>query len=275
MNIVINPKSQQLLSAISRELPQSLLLAGERGVGLATIARGLAGRDLAAFIEPENSKGETDHNTGTVTIEAIRHLYDQTRSKRTKRQIIVIDDADRMSLGAQGAFLKLLEEPTEHTHFVLTSHSPQLLLPTIRSRVQSVVIEPATPDQTDTYLTELGAKEAKKRIQLDFLASGLPAELHRLITNDDYFASRAGVMGDARDLLASPAYKKLLIVHKYYQNRGDTLQLLDSALALTRRSLTQKPQPALVRQLDRLLIVRDKIAANHNIRLQLMDFVLS
>lgn len=274
MNTIINPKTQKQLAVLLNDLPQSLLVTGERGVGLATVARELAGKNLAAFIEPENAKGQVDHETGTVTVDAIRRLYEQTRSKQTNRQIVIIDDADKMSAAAQAAFLKLLEEPTERTHFVLTSHAPQLLLPTIRSRVQSVIIEPTTPEQTSAYLTELGVRDAKKRTQLEFLASGLPAELYRLVRDDEYFASRAEIMGDARDLLASSAYNKLLIVHKYHQNRAGALQLLDSALSLTRRSLSQKPQPALVRRLDQLLIVRERVAANHSIRLQLMDFVL-
>lgn len=274
MNIILHPKNQRRLKVLSKDLPQSLLITGERGVGLATIGRHLAGKNLAAFIEPENAKGQIEHETGTITVEAIRRLYGQTRSKQTTRQIIVIDDADRMSPGAGAAFLKLLEEPTKSTHFILTSHSPQLLLPTIRSRVQTVIIDPATPAQTSTYLAKLNITDAKKRIQLEYLASGLPAELYRLTHDDKYFASRAEIMGDARDLLTLPPYKKLLVVHKYHQSRADALQLLDSALSLTRRSISQKPQPALVHRLDRLLTVRERIVANHNIRLQLLDFVL-
>lgn len=274
MNIVINLKSQQRLAAATKELPQSLLITGEQGVGLGTIARNLAQRDLAGFIEPENSKGQTDHETGTITVETIRRLYKQTRAKQATQQIIIIDDADRMSPGAAAAFLKLLEEPNDSTHFILTSHAPQLLLPTIRSRVQSVLIEPATPEQTNALITELGIKDSKRRVQLEFLAGGLPAELCRLASDDEHFRARAEIMGDARELLMASSYEKLLVVHKYYQNRPAALQLLDSALTITRRSLSQKPQPALIRQLDRLLEVQERIASNHNIRLQLMDFVL-
>ncbi len=274
MNSVINPKTQKKLAVISKDLPQSLLLAGERGVGLATIARMIAEKQLAVFIEPENSKGEVEHETGTITVDVIRHLYEQTRAKHTLKQVIVIDDADRMSLGAQAAFLKLLEEPNKSTHFILTSHTPQLLLPTIRSRVQSTIIEPATSEQTNSYLAELNITDTKKRAQLEFLASGLPAELYRLTHDDEYFGLRAEVMKDARDLLSASAYNKLVVIQKYYQNRGNTLQLLDSALSITRRSISQKPQPALVSRLDRLLTVRDLVASNHNIRLQLASFVL-
>ncbi|HEU4985202.1 MAG TPA: AAA family ATPase [Nitrososphaera sp.] len=274
MDIILHPASEKKLATYHNELPQSLLLAGDRGVGLATIARSLAGKNLAGFIEPLNTKEEVDHNVGTISVDIVRRLYEQTRSKQTSERIIILDDADRMSHGAQAAFLKLLEEPTAQTHFILTSHSPQLILPTVRSRVQTVTINPLTPEQTKEYLNRLNITDPKKRMQLEYVASGLPAELARLIQDEAYFARRAGIMTDTREFLTASTYQKLLIAHKYHQDKGAALQLLDSALSVTRRSLSDKPQPNLVTQLEKLLATREKIEANGNVRLQLAAFVL-
>ena len=275
MSVVIHPSVNDTLRHLSGDMPQSLLLTGEPGVGLATIAKSLSQKALTAFIEPETSKGETDHTTGMIKIERIRELYEQTRTKQASRRIIILDDADRMSRGAQAAFLKLLEEPNESTHFILTSHAPQLLLPTIRSRVQAVHIRRATAEQTNGFIAKQGITDKTKLKQLDFLASGLPAELYRLITNEAHFRRRADIMSDARDLLTAPAYQKLLIVQKYHSDRSAALQLLDGGLTITRRSLSQKPQAALLQRLERLHDVRDRIATNQNIRLQLCAYVLS
>lgn len=274
MELVVHPKSHQTLTTTLDHLPGALLLTGERGVGLGTIAKYIAGKNLAALVEPTDNKTQANHSIGTITVETIRELYEKTRAKQTTRRVIIIDDADRMSLGAQAAFLKLLEEPTPNTHFILTSHSPQRILPTVRSRTQAVYIEPATHEQTTAFLDKIPDIDTKIRVQLEYLAAGLPAELSRLIGDETYFKDRAATMADTRIFLTDSLYQKLLVVHKYYQNKPATLQLLDSALAVTRRSLSVKPQPALVSQLDRLLIVREKIEANHNIRLQLMAFVL-
>lgn len=274
MSLTIHPNSQKKLAVLQKELPQSLLLTGEPGVGLGTIAKDLAGKNLANLIEPHDSKGQVSHEVGTIAVEVIRQLYEQTRAKQTTSRIIVIDNAERMSPGAQAAFLKLLEEPTEHTHFILTSHRPQLLNSTIRSRVQTVFIEPLTKEQTEAYIDSLGETDTTKRRQLEFLAAGLPAELTRLSRDAKYFGARAEVMADTRDFLTKPAYQKLLIVQKYNQDKVAALQLLDSALAVTRRSLNDKPQPSLVTQLDRLLAARNKIEANCNVRLQLTSLAL-
>ena len=81
-------------------------------------------------------------------------------------------------------------------------------------------------------------------------------------------------MNDARQLLQADTYQKLLVIQKYQINREHALQLLDSAIQITRHTLSNKPQPALVNQLDELLTTKERIAANQNIRLQLTNFVL-
>lgn len=273
MTVISHPTSALQFAALSKKLPQSLLLSGAVGVGLKTIASDLAGSHFEGLIQPQNAKEEIDPN-GTIGVDAIRRLYHQTRAKRTTDHVIIIDDADRMSAGAQAAFLKLLEEPNEHTHFILTSHQPQKLLPTIRSRVQHTSVQPINDVQTREYIKALGVEDQTKRIQLTFIASGLPAELSRLVGDDNYFAARAAIITDARTLLQASSYEKLLVVQKYQSDRTNALQLVDSAMYIIRRSLAANPQPLLVQQLEGLLHIRENIATQHNIRLQLARFVL-
>jgi DNA polymerase III delta prime subunit len=269
----LHPSSQIQVDRLENNLPQSLLLSGPKGVGLATLARQIAGKNLAGFIQPKNQKGEEDPE-GTVSVEMIRDLYDSTRSKQKTARVIIIDDADKMSPSASGAFLKLLEEPTEHTHFILTSHTPQRLLPTIKSRVQEVKIQPLDAVHSEEYLTLLEVTDKTKRMQLQFIASGLPAEITRLIEDSEYFTKKAELMGDARTFLTAKTYDKLLIIQKYQSSRELALQLLDSALIIARRGVSAKPQQALISQLDTLLAARENIAANFNVRLQLTRLVL-
>lgn len=55
-------------------------------------------------------------------------------------KIGIIHEADRMNTEAQNAFLKTLEEPPPQTYFILTTGNPSALLPTTRSRCQSLTI---------------------------------------------------------------------------------------------------------------------------------------
>ena len=271
---ILNPATEQRLASVRQHLPHALLLEGVPGVGLGTIARELAHSHQAIFIQPVDAKGEPDSEAGTISVATIRALYEQTRAKQLSKQVYIIDNAERMSPGATAAFLKLLEEPTPQTHFILTSHAPLRLLPTIRSRVQSIVVEPLLDEQTKQLLDQLEVRDQKIATQLVYLGGGLPAELTRLTKDSDYFKQRALVMTDTRTLLTGTLYEKLLVVHAYHGDRLRALQLLGSALTVVRRSLSAKPQATLVRQLDTLLQTKERIEANGNTRLQLMAFVV-
>ena len=57
-----------------------------------------------------------------------------------ERKVGLILDADRMSIQAQNAFLKTLEEPVADTLLLLVTQNINALLPTIRSRCQTVLL---------------------------------------------------------------------------------------------------------------------------------------
>jgi replication-associated recombination protein RarA len=272
--IVIHPTSKRLLENLQANLPQSLLLSGPKGIGLSTIATWFSSGKIAGHLRPQDVKEKADNENGTISVEMIRQLYHQTRAHYTAPQIIIIDDADRMSRGAQNAFLKLLEEPGKQIYFILTSHSPQNLLPTVRSRTQHIMIQALDKIQSSAFIDSLGVVDPTKRAQLQFIAGGLPAELKRLSEDGSYFAARSEIVGDARDFLQANTYKKMLIVQKYRSDRSAAIQLIDSAMQILRHSITARPQPAVVVQLKRLLELRERIASNHNIPLQLASFVI-
>lgn len=273
-NPVIHATTRKQLEVVRLKQPQAILLTGLKGVGLQTIARWMAAEQLSSIIRPQDAKEQEDSDSGTVSVETIRRLYEQTRTKQRSRRVIIIDDADRMSQAAQNAFLKLLEEPNSTTYFILTSHSPQNLLPTVRSRTQASIIQPITKEQTGEFLSALGIIDSTKRTQLQFIGTGLPAELTRLASDNDYFADRAKIMGDARQFLQADTYAKLLVIAAYKSDRQKALQLIDSALQILRRTLSTSAQTQIIAQLDRLLVVRERISANHNIPLQLTHFVV-
>lgn len=270
---LFHPSTADQLLRLKTNLPQSLLLSGLAGIGLTTTAQWLAEKDVIEHIEPRDAKG-IKTTSGTIGVEVIRQLYQQTRSRGLARQIVIISHADRMSAAAHGAFLKLLEEPNSSVYFILTSHAPHRLPATIRSRVQQVIIHPLTSEQTTTLLEAHGITDPTKKRQLEFIAAGLPAEISRLIEDDAYFAEKAKLISDARDFLKANHYEQLLIVHAYRQDRAKALQLCDAVLTLLQRGIAAKPQPSFITQLERLLQVREQIAANGNVLLQLTRFVV-
>lgn len=79
------------------------------------------------------------------------------------RKVFIITDADRLAsaIEAQNALLKMLEEPPEGTHFILTTSAPQKLLDTIRSRATEMSLSPLTEDDVRSILVNAGLEEAQ------------------------------------------------------------------------------------------------------------------
>ena len=71
-------------------------------------------------------------------------------------RVVIVDAADEMNRNAANALLKGLEEPPADTLFLMVSHAPGRLLPTIRSRCRTLNLSPL-PDAT---VVELLARHA-------------------------------------------------------------------------------------------------------------------
>jgi DNA polymerase-3 subunit delta' len=148
-------------------LHHAWLLAGPRGVGKATFAREAATRVLAEAAGPavdlpglgtpedhriaklveagshpdlrwlerlENEKtGNLARNITVDQVRSLGDLFDLTPALSPWR-VVVIDSIDDLEKSAANALLKMLEEPPANCLFLLVSHAPGRLLPTIRSR---------------------------------------------------------------------------------------------------------------------------------------------
>src|SRR5438128_4531216 len=77
-----------------------------------------------------------------ISVEQIRDLVAEAslRPYEGRTKVFIIDPADALSPGGSNSLLKTLEEPTRDTTFILITRSPDLLLPTIRSRSHSIYV---------------------------------------------------------------------------------------------------------------------------------------
>jgi DNA polymerase III subunit delta' len=273
---IINPTSEIKLLAVTKHLPQSLLLTGEPGVGLSTISLYIA--ELVGvnpvIILPEKDE-KIDIEKGIISVDIMRRLYNDTRTKTTGDRVIIIDYAERMTHQAQNAFLKLLEEPGVGVHFIIVARSVNKLLPTILSRVEVLDIKNILTKQSEQLLDILNITDTTKRSQLIFMADGRPAELTRLGQNNEYFDKRSTTVRDARELLRGSIYQKLLIAHRYKDDRAGALVLLTDMSNILKRTIIANPQADNLTKIDDILNSYTQIEANGNIRLCLARMILS
>jgi DNA polymerase-3 subunit delta' len=112
----------------------------------------------------------------------IRPLYSEYK-------IIIINDADSMTVQAQNALLKSLEEPPPYVVFILTVQSGAAVTPTVRSRCQRVLFSRFSNEE---IMAILEARYQRRRPEWAFIVS-----------------YSDGVIGTALELIESPEYMEL------------------------------------------------------------------
>lgn len=100
---------------------------------------------------------EGDSKQLIISVHEIRELKRKIYLKafEGKYKIVILWQAERMNVQASNAFLKLLEEPPDQTLVLMTTHQPDALLNTIRSRCQRLPLRRLSPTAIQRYLMEL------------------------------------------------------------------------------------------------------------------------
>ncbi len=100
-------------------------------------------------------------------------------------RVAIIDCAEDMNINAANALLKTLEEPPKDTIFLLVSHSPQSLLPTIKSRCRELRLNSLTESDLKSALKQINLTVPESDSTLySLLGSGSVGNSIRLLEHD-------------------------------------------------------------------------------------------
>lgn len=126
--------------------------------------------------EDEESAAETisaKRKSEQIRIDQIRALEEflAVGTHRHGARIVIIQPAEAMNQATANSLLKVLEEPSSSTLFLLVSHNSRRLLPTIRSRCQAIGFP--KPDR-DEALAWLQQEKTARAQELLAHAGGMP-----------------------------------------------------------------------------------------------------
>ena len=152
-----------------------------------TLNRIISGSEQRVYVVRRGYNEKRKAFFKNISIEDVRKLqsYCSLSIADGGKRIIIIDTADDLNKSSSNALLKLLEEPPKNTIFLLISHQPNLLLPTLKSRCQKLSF--SNLDQTDlgAVLTAIGCKiEPSDEVSLSILSKGSAGAACRLINSN-------------------------------------------------------------------------------------------
>jgi DNA polymerase III subunit delta' len=255
---------------VSQRVPNALLFAGQEGIGKKRFALELAKSIVCQ--NPKNSEAcdecascrrsdkfafpKSDDRDAfkkvifsehpdiglvipynkNILVDAIRETETQAnyRPYEAKARFFIIDDADKMNDSASNALLKTLEEPPAVSHLFLVSSRPDALLPTIRSRCQTLRFAPISTKETEDYLIKNVKIAPEDAVLMAKLSNG---RLGSVIESDleKFKVNRAAMLKVLESILIKTDRAELLRIGEEmndaknkddYETRLDILQTL-------------------------------------------------
>jgi DNA polymerase-3 subunit delta' len=145
-----------------------------------------------------------------IVVDQVRDLVDHRLAMKLfegRCRVVVVDPADAMNPQAQNALLKTLEEPPADTVLVLVASSPDVLLPTIRSRCARVSFSPLADDALAGRLAAAGRSPEEIRLSVALaggsLGRALELDAKALALREEAVAAAADLdPGDASTWIA-------------------------------------------------------------------------
>ncbi|MFG6333205.1 MAG: DNA polymerase III subunit delta [Lachnospiraceae bacterium] len=188
------------------KVSHAYILSGEKGSGKKLLA-GLFAQTLQCqkrgtepCMECRSCKQEMNRNQpdiirvvhekpNTISVEEIRTQVNgdiMIKPYSSPYKIYIIDEAEKLSVQAQNALLKTIEEPPVYAVILLLTTNAGILLPTIRSRCVTLDLKPVAPGVLKEYLMrELEIPEYRANICTAF-AQGNVGKAKRLALSGEF-----------------------------------------------------------------------------------------
>ena len=244
----------------SNMISHAYMFEGLSGVGKNTMARDLA----TTLLEMENLFNSPDYieitpDGNSIKIAQIRKLQSDILVKPYKSyKIYVIDEAQKMTVEAQNALLKTLEEPPKYAIIILITNNKESLLDTIKSRCEIIKFTPIPLVEVADYLTQTGVDKNRASLLANFSRGSMQKAIE-LSESEDFHIMRdevqkyvetflTGSMLDIMDIQSS--------IEKYKDNITNVLDLLVNYFRDI-MMVKENVDSSMIINLDRLVFIKN------------------
>ncbi|MBQ1528097.1 hypothetical protein IIZ77_00415 [Candidatus Saccharibacteria bacterium] len=178
-----------------------------------------------------------DEKTNKISIEMVREFTALTNTTDVKDRFFVVLNAETLNPPAENAFLKNLEEPKPHHHFVLVTKIPSSLLPTVLSRAQVFYFK-----ETGTLQKPVAADDKIKDLAKQLIVADVPKLIE--LAND--------------------------ISKKKDNPRAYALEIVGTAIEIMYKSYFATNQAKFLKKLPNLLELYDNLQKNGHVKLHIV-----
>lgn len=211
------------------------------------------------IIEPENN---------LIRVSQIESMIRETTTLplESMRKVFIINDCHKMHINGKNKLLKILEEPPNYVHFILISSSPNELLPTILSRVQSIKFYPVEYVRIIDLLVKRYNKTQQEARYISEFSKGSVGKSIELAQDDNFFRRRDEIINIIDSLVNGDKTKAFSKMNFFIENKEIIDEILDIFLLWFRDLLLYKElgQSELLINKDKLEILSSQSKVNSN-----------
>lgn len=190
-NIIGQDIPKKILTNIikTNKIPSSFLFYGKEGIGKLLMAKEF-GKEINEYKDNDFKKDiyifEDKKSIGIEKIRKIKELSFISPERNYK--VIIINDAHNLTQEASNSFLKVLEEPSKRTIFILITQYPEKLQETIISRCFKIHFMPIDRDSIKNFLN----RKIEDIEKVDLLSRICDGSLKKatLLLDDEFFLKR-------------------------------------------------------------------------------------
>ncbi|MFQ7000971.1 MAG: DNA polymerase III subunit delta' [Clostridium sp.] len=215
-------------------LSHAHLIIGPNGIGKSILARIFALKIL-------NKEKDIDYvdivnyrpSKASMGVDEVREIIEEV-SKRPyegDKKVIIIHEGSKLTIQAQNALLKTIEEPPQGVYIILLAESLETLLETIKSRCQVYKLTPLNNKQIEKYINTLGNySEEEIKASLAY-GEGIPGKAERLLNDDNLSELREIIVNLLKDI--NYAKEDLVLIYEnklenYKAQQDEVLNLMAS-----------------------------------------------
>jgi len=191
-----------------------------------------------AIIEPEIEEKKGIKKVKDIKIEKIRKaqkdliLYPHSGEKK----VLIINDAHRMTVSAQNALLKSLEEPNKTSVLILVTHNDQAIISTIKSRCQKINFFLA-----DAKEMEKTSKDGENDEIVEF-SMGRPGLAMKMKENKEELNARRKDFEELENFSSWGINERFGLAEKMSVNIAETVKKLEFWMWIIRLELRRKTE---------------------------------
>lgn len=189
--------------AESNTLSHAHLISGRDGIGKSILADIFVSKILNK--EPKKEHIDAIHyrnNKASIGVSEVREIIEEV-SKRPyegDKKVIVIYDAEKLTVQAKNALLKTIEEPPIGVFIILLTTNLEVILDTIKSRCQIYKLTPLNNEEMLEYIKENHDVGEEEILSILAYSEGIPGRAERFLKDSELQSLRNTIINMLKDI---------------------------------------------------------------------------